>query len=313
MKMKIPPRDFKKLSAYLDGQLSPRQRNHLEARLKKETELQATLLDLRHTLTLLRTTPRQRSPRNFTVTPEMVGQPRKVNARLYPAFRLASALASLLFVVVVVGDTFGIEESLYSTGVDQAAPQIVAVQEKEIAPQMEAVEAPAVDTTEEPVMAAPAPDSFDIQAEIAAVPETELGEALSSMPAEGQAGTEEFGEVMLEAIPGDEGEAASSEITGLKEATPREEEMGVVEETPDTTGLDETVAGTNATDAQTREVDDDNSLERKPQELEPGVDRTAEKELFPESKWSLLRLVELILGIIALGTGAMAFNFRRRV
>jgi hypothetical protein len=309
MKMQIPPHDFEKLSAYLDGQLSPRQRNHLEIRLKKEAELQSALEDLRNTRALVRATPRQRTPRNFTLTPEMVRQPRSVNPRLFSTFRLASALATLLFVVVVVGDVFGIQES-----VNREAPQILAVQEKEVAPQMEAVEAPPAEAIEEPLMAAPAPGAFDIQAEITAVPETEVDETLRSMPTEGQVEAEEFGEDMLEAAPSSEGEAASGEVPLLKEALPPEEGIGVVEASPEVTKMAEALSGTKVTGTQTSEIEENNSLEETPQELEPENIATAvEVVLVSEAKWSLLHLIELILGIIALGTGGMAFYFRRQV
>ena len=47
-----------------------------------------------------------RAPRNFTLTPEMAGVRTRSRPAmtLFPAFRLASALSSLLFVLVVLGD-----------------------------------------------------------------------------------------------------------------------------------------------------------------------------------------------------------------
>jgi hypothetical protein len=54
------------------------------------------LKELRQTRGLLRQLPQRRAPRNFTLTPKMVGQKPPL-PRTYPAFRFASVLATLLF------------------------------------------------------------------------------------------------------------------------------------------------------------------------------------------------------------------------
>jgi hypothetical protein len=88
-------RDVEKLSAYLDGQLKPSEKARLESRLLTEPELASILKDLRQTRGLLRQLPQRRAPRNFTLTPKMVGQKPPL-PRTYPAFGFASALATLL-------------------------------------------------------------------------------------------------------------------------------------------------------------------------------------------------------------------------
>ncbi len=88
-------RDVKLLSAYLDGQLKPSERARLEARIQTEPELASVLKDLRQARGILRQLPQRRAPRNFTLTPKMVGQKPPL-PRTYPVFRLASALATLL-------------------------------------------------------------------------------------------------------------------------------------------------------------------------------------------------------------------------
>jgi len=93
-------RDVELLSAYLDGRLSPSEAARLEARLSANTNLKAALEDLRQTRSLLRQLPQRRAPRNFRLTPRMVGI-RPPEPRSYPAFRLATALVALLFVVAV--------------------------------------------------------------------------------------------------------------------------------------------------------------------------------------------------------------------
>ena len=66
-------RDVEQLSAYLDGQLSQAEKTRLETRLQSDPALAATLADLRQARSILRRTPRRRSPRNFTLTPKMAG------------------------------------------------------------------------------------------------------------------------------------------------------------------------------------------------------------------------------------------------
>ena len=102
MTNRINNRDWEALSAYLDGQLSPRDKTRLESRLRDNPILREGLEELRKTRDILRLQPRLRAPRNFTLTPEMAGV--KPAHHAYPAFRLAAVLASVLFVVVILGD-----------------------------------------------------------------------------------------------------------------------------------------------------------------------------------------------------------------
>jgi len=90
-------RDLELLSAYLDGQLNPSDSARLEARFKSDLQLVSVLNDLRATRNLLRKLPERKAPRNFTLTRKMVGQNPPL-PRAYPVFRLATALATLLFV-----------------------------------------------------------------------------------------------------------------------------------------------------------------------------------------------------------------------
>jgi anti-sigma factor RsiW len=93
-------RDVELLSAYLDGQLSTSDSARLEARLKSDLELRAIMDDLRASRGVLRALPRRGAPRNFTLTPKMAGI-KPPEPRSYPAFRLATVLAALLFLASV--------------------------------------------------------------------------------------------------------------------------------------------------------------------------------------------------------------------
>jgi hypothetical protein len=105
MKDSISKRDWETISAYLDGQLSPRKQARLESRLQTDHRLQVALEELSATRKILRQTPRLSAPRNFILTPEMAGRPIRM-PRLAPFFGWASALASFLLVLVLVGDIF---------------------------------------------------------------------------------------------------------------------------------------------------------------------------------------------------------------
>lgn len=142
MMNQISSRDWEALSAYLDGQLTQKDRLRLEQKLQTSSDLRLALEELSRTRTILRSQPGLRAPRSFTLTPEMVGmrRERRSEARLYPAFSFVSALASLLFVVVLLG-------SFLIRGSNQAS----------LAPAAESAQsAPAILSTE-PLSEQPAP------------------------------------------------------------------------------------------------------------------------------------------------------------
>jgi ferric-dicitrate binding protein FerR (iron transport regulator) len=89
-------RDIERLSEYLDGRLDSSDSARLESRLASDPALASALDALREPRALLRRMPHRRAPRNFTLTPKMVGR-RPPLPRSYPVFRFATALATLLF------------------------------------------------------------------------------------------------------------------------------------------------------------------------------------------------------------------------
>lgn len=100
-------RDYEKLSAYIDGELSSREKRKLEERIQAHPDLQAALRQLTQTKKLLQMTPHRRAPRNFTLTPAMVSE---IKARgkqssfthLFPALSFTSALATLALMISFV-------------------------------------------------------------------------------------------------------------------------------------------------------------------------------------------------------------------
>ncbi len=110
MTKQISPHEWEALSAYLDKELPVKERTRLESRLQVQPELRQALEDLRRTRAVLRSQPRLRAPRNFTLTPEMVGQRRPVRSGgglpVFNLMRFASAFAAVLLVIVLIGDLF---------------------------------------------------------------------------------------------------------------------------------------------------------------------------------------------------------------
>ena len=104
MKYQVSSRDVELISAYLDNQLSPKDRSLLETRLKTEPALRNDLQELSQTRLLLHNLPRIRAPRNYYIKAETI--PVRHPLRLAPVFGIVSAIASLLLVLVIFGSTF---------------------------------------------------------------------------------------------------------------------------------------------------------------------------------------------------------------
>lgn len=90
------------LNAYLDGALSPRDKQALESDLQRDAALRAELEQLRLVRQELRALPRRRVPRSFSLDPALYGPPQAQRGQqLYPLLRGATALTALLFVFVL--------------------------------------------------------------------------------------------------------------------------------------------------------------------------------------------------------------------
>lgn len=150
-------RDLELLSSYLDGQLKSSDSARLEARLSSDPSLRAVLDDLRAARGLLRKLPMRRAPRNFTLTPKMVGKNPPL-PRSYPAFRFVTALATLLL-FFTVGLNFLAPQLASAPGPfgmgGGGAPEVFSAQAP-AATEAPATEAPAA---EAPVVEAPSEES----------------------------------------------------------------------------------------------------------------------------------------------------------
>jgi anti-sigma factor RsiW len=90
----LPKRDLRKLSAYLDGELTPQEANAVEQLVKENADLKWAFDEMRRTRKLVQALPELQAPRNFTLSREMA------DARAFrpaPFLRYATAIAMLAF------------------------------------------------------------------------------------------------------------------------------------------------------------------------------------------------------------------------
>jgi hypothetical protein len=97
-KTQLSPKEWQLISAYLDDQVSPRERIQIEKRLASEDAFRQAMQSLRQTRAVIRAMPRRRVPRNFTLTPEMV--PVKRKSLLFPVLRYSSAFAAIASILL---------------------------------------------------------------------------------------------------------------------------------------------------------------------------------------------------------------------
>ena len=131
------------LSAYLDGELSNREKRQVEEWLQKDPASRTALEGLRRTRQVLRHAPQKPVPHNFTLTEDMLRKP------LIPSFSrvfsYSAALAGLLLVAVLgldlfsnmnraqtasnasapVVESFKADEDMAAATNEESAPQII--------------------------------------------------------------------------------------------------------------------------------------------------------------------------------------------
>jgi len=94
------------LSAFLDGQVTHRERMRVQKHLEECAACRADLEALRHTVALLRAVPAVKPPRSFLLPAREVIQQRQAQRRrlAYVYMQAATAVATVLLVLVVSGD-----------------------------------------------------------------------------------------------------------------------------------------------------------------------------------------------------------------
>jgi anti-sigma factor RsiW len=206
------------LSAYLDNALAPAERQRVEQLLAQDARLRAEVQQLRVLKQQLAQMPSRRVPRNFTLDPAIYGRPqRQPLLKLYPVLQGATALAALIFILVL---GLGFFQGQFSGGLPSAVPDATTqVLTETAAEEQPIIEAPAEEAAEEP-----AAEEALILGEAAAEPTAEAAaveepaaeaELLEQGPLTGTFGTEALPTVIPpESVP----DTASAETLG-SEAT----------------------------------------------------------------------------------------------
>jgi hypothetical protein len=315
MTKQISRRDWERLSAYLDHQLTVKENAGLVARLDSDKALQAALKELQMTRKALSQLPYLQAPRNFTLTPEMVGVQKSQPSRWYPAFRFASVMISLLFVVVIVGDFIGVRTVLPKQ--QMAAPEMAPA--AEIAVQ-ESVDYETVSDDELPLPKA------ETEAEVM-ISESELDAVVESVSAD-----EASGDASAEPVAGMDEPPLAAEETEIQERDISITEPAMAEaptlfeqsetqesEIPHTEpAIAEAPALIDKSGTQENEVypaapaeplsGGEPLMDNANRHLESeGISPTNEP---PENLW--LPILEIVLGGLAVGTSIIAFYLRQR-
>ena len=172
------------LSAYLDGELLPKEQARVEKHLARCADCAQNLHTLRQTVALLGQLPPVAVPRSFVIRPAPAARrPSLFQTRqAYVYLRAATALATILFAVVLAGDAF-------LTGLAPArVPEMImreAPVEKEVA--VEAGEAPeevlvTVEVEKEMVVEKPVVTTVVVEKEVAVEKVVESQTAYGATP-----------------------------------------------------------------------------------------------------------------------------------
>ena len=179
----------KMLNAYLDGELSPRDRVTFEHLLADDAALQRELADRKLIKSQLRQLPRVAVPRNFILDASKYRKPAKRPLLpSYPILRGATALTAVVFIFTLGLSMFGnaggmadydampqeaaMEMAVEETAVEEAAEMERVVTQEVLADEMEEVAGEVV-----------ADEAVDIAVEAAPIMEEESEMAMDSAPA----------------------------------------------------------------------------------------------------------------------------------
>lgn len=279
--MKITTRDWTQLSAYLDNELSPRERRKFEARLAGQPGLQVALEDLRMAKKILASTPRLAVPRGFTLTPQMV----ELTRRRSPSqgYQLAAAALSFLFIAVVVVDIgSGVLRGAYPAALAPRSEEVTlksAQEEDEVGAAADAVEEPAM---------LEAGEALEAEA-----PAEETAEMAQEVEAEQAAEPPSGGENLQEGVEG-QAEAAAGEAPSEEDRAADSQLENAGEEEPEVQALPAATAGP-----------------AEEQYYAPPTEQAERPSFWTGISW--LRIVEIVLGLAALAFAAAAWIKRRRM
>ncbi len=160
MNNQMTPHDYELISAYLDNQLSDKDRALFEYRLKANPELRKELDEINRTRQLIHSLPKLRAPRNYYVKTSAV--PVRHTPRLAPVFGIVSAISSILLALVIFASTL-FKSPLPVAMAPAAAPKMqsteVVLQEAQRSPSLSepTTDAPPAVMMTAPLQASPSP------------------------------------------------------------------------------------------------------------------------------------------------------------
>ena len=251
-----------------------------------EPALRENMEDLRRLRMALRSQPRIRVRKNFTLTPQMVGKKSTQSSwGMFQSLRLAAVLASVLLILVVAGDLLS-NRMMLAPAASDAAMTFQSANAPEVAVEASLPEEPA------PGSGDAAPPPSEIEAEIIIQPTTEPGVmAKKAMPT----GTAEIEMSLQMAAPTiDPTEEAVMEAFSL----PVEGEL--IEATSETTASEESAL-------QAFSLPEADETTSQPPMIQPAA--APEPQRSPPQAW---RITEGLLLAIVIGAGLAAFLLRRR-
>jgi len=307
----LPPRDLETLSAYLDGQLSPRHIHKLESRLKREPNLQRAFVELQQTRLALRSIPRVHAPRNFTLTPEMARGRAGKQATAWRGFqtmRLVAVAASVMFAVIFAGDLLlggriqsetalapAAEPAAELYSMDEAAAE--AAEETEAPMAMKAAEAEAAEEraveTEAGIGGGPPVETEVLEAAVPKAPAEETAEEDIVGGSMNAAETTETATPMGTPLPPGELPAPTEPQLSAPDKTQGQVVESTVEPAPP--------AEAAPLEGQTGAIEEEETAVEAPVE-----------EVQPRGQLPLIRMVEGGLILVALLSGGLAIYLRRR-
>jgi anti-sigma factor RsiW len=295
------------LSAYIDGELSPRERADLERALAKDPALRDELAALRQVVGVMHEVPQVRVPRSFTLDPAVYGRAKQPWLQFYPMLRAATVLATVALVFLFAGDLFLSQSGGVGMPAQTVAEPLAEVREaEEVLREPE----PAVEVTLE-VEAPVAKLAEDMVEEEAAPQEAAAPAAEVESAAEGAArvtGTEAMTDEPIEAAESPAAAILSEEAVEEAPAeAPSEEPMLMV--VPTTTVEGEAVVGTIVPETGSPPPSPEASVEDFGQEApEPTAEmgpEVADEEVPPRAPDEGSRETDWLL-IAEIGLGALA-------
>jgi hypothetical protein len=182
MSKQLSSKDYLKLSAFLDGQLSEKETDQLKSRIKADPELKNELEALAQTRLLLQKTPVRKAPKDFRLAPEMVRQQHSRSRQpLIPVMRFSSAIAALLLIITIFLDpvTNPLQKSMVAMEAPQMMEMVYDEAEVEMVEEMPMLaEMASEEAYEEPVSEEPAEEAMPM----AAAPEISAEEPAGTAP-----------------------------------------------------------------------------------------------------------------------------------